>query len=148
MRRFRFRFEKLLRVRLLREEEAKAELAKELAELARLEEERARLEAGLLELHDLMRAQTSGGFFDPGYFVSLRRAAQGMRARIERAGEGIAKQNGEVERAKGKVAERMRERTVLDKVRETDLAAWRKEREGQENLLLDEIGGRTGRDER
>lgn len=143
MRRFSFRFERLLRVRILREDEAKAELAVELAELARREARRAALVADLAALHEMMRREQAAGFFDAGRFVSLRRAAQGFLARIARAEAEIAEQTGRVDQAKAKVAERMRDRTVLDRVREKDLAAWRKERENEENLLLDEIGSRA-----
>jgi len=93
-----------------------------------------------------MRSELASGAFEPARFANLRAQAAAYHARIERAGAEVTRQEGVVARVRAECAERMRERQVLDRVREQDLAAWRKEYENEQNLLLDEIGSRRARD--
>ena len=146
MKRFRFRFERLHRVRTLREERAKQSLARQVAILQDLVAKRDALAADLASILDLMRSELASGVFEPARFASLRAQAAGYHARIERAGAEVIRQEGVVARVRAEAAERMRERQVLDRVREHDLAAWRKDYENEQNMLLDEIGSRRARD--
>jgi flagellar FliJ protein len=133
MRRFRFRLEGLLRVRTVRERQARRELADLLRFLreaeARLEQARVEVreaEARLLEARDARALRSAAAFLDQARLEAV--------AAEQRVGELKA----QVEVAWARFLHARTERRVVERLRERQLQEHRREEERREQTQADE----------
>lgn len=136
---FSFRLERVLSVRRMQEEgaqhrhrEAQARL---LAAEALIEGLSQELHAALEELDDLKRRDELTT--DVLYLHSLH--SSGLRRQLHRARRDLADRAAEAERAGAELLEAHRAVEALEKLRERDEAAWRKDRARKEADAIDEI---------
>ena len=140
MKRFRFRFQRLLEIKEKMEERRKAELGEAVAVL---NQERDRL-AELRRIQQFYRQGSRslpGTPLDPSllslnssYDQRLRREAQEQLDRIRQIEE-------EVEKRRQKLVDATKERRVYEILKERAVEAYQHERRRQEQMVLDEIGG-------
>ena len=140
MRRFRFRFQRLLEIKERMEERRRAELGEAVAVL---NQERDRL-AELRRIQQFYRQGPKSlpdAPLDPfllalnaSYDQRLRREAQEQLDRIRQIEE-------EVEKRRQKLVDATKERRVYEILKERAVEAYQHERRRQEQMVLDEIGG-------
>lgn len=137
MKRFRFRLEKLLELRLYREKDAELALARAAGELDALQR---RIEAVAAE-----RVSVAADRFAPGRSVAEIRNAELYMLRLERNAEALMKAAATaelaVEQAQDAFVEARKERAVLDKLKERRAAEHRKASMVEEIAVLDDIAG-------
>jgi len=136
---FAFRLEKVLSVRRIQEEAAQQELARAREELARarrvLESVEGELLAALEEVDALKRSDDLTP--EALYLHSLHLA--GLRRKIDQARRGVAGASEAAEAAAARVLEAHRAREGLERLREREEVAWRKEQGRRESLQIDEM---------
>ncbi|MDR0411002.1 MAG: flagellar export protein FliJ [Treponema sp.] len=135
MKRFNFDLENILLLRKYREQEAEIALGKEVMELNRIERNIANLVQE--------KKHTSAERFRFGYVISEMRVFDIYMQRLdwtkERLLEEAAKAELKVEAARKVYLEAEREREVLDKMKEEEIRAHRKQGFSEEAKILDDI---------
>ncbi|MCA8943642.1 MAG: flagellar FliJ family protein [Planctomycetes bacterium] len=138
MKRFRFRLEKLERLRHHREKLARRELASRIAELSALDDELATVGANLSVCRDDDRHAGSLG-------VALARGLVAVQRRLNDRRMRLAEQ---VEAARATYAERRKDYRTLENLHERARAEWSEEVRRAEQQEMDEIARvRFSRDE-
>jgi len=142
MTQFKFRLETLLKLRegyrdecrgrLEQAEEAEAILNEQSEELR---EERKQIEAGASQA-------ASPGEIDVDALVDFRRYGLVLQVQLGQLAEQRKLVEAEVERRRNELTEADREVKVLEKLKERQLEAFRREEQAQEIKTLDEIAGR------
>ncbi|MDR3284457.1 MAG: flagellar export protein FliJ [Treponema sp.] len=137
MKRFAFSLEKILSLREFAEKDARLALGRAVAEGARIRNEiadtahrrylAAQSLSGVIKVNDLSAIQNYLFRLDVRRDTLLLELAQAERVIAEK---------------RTAFAEAMKNRRALTNLREKKFAAWRKEREREESLVLDEIGNR------
>lgn len=136
MRRFHFSLEKLLRLRRAAEEQEKLRLAVAWRECRREEEALARYRADLDAWQDglLARSRPLPELLH-GYTY-----LDGLRRRVERQEERLAEARTRLEESRARAARAIRQRQVLERLRERRLADYLYQWGREERKLLDEAG--------
>lgn len=142
MKRFSYRFSRILRVKELKEEQEKQALGREMSVLQELLGVKRSLEAERDGVYQAMRDLQSAGLLDIPRLVGHRSQVTALQSRIERQQERVDTQQKVVEIHQQKVSEAMKQRKTFEKIKEHDLEDWKKLFAAEENALLDEIGGR------
>ncbi len=134
MKKFTFKLAKLLELREFEEDKAKAALAEAIAvsenlkaELKQIAEDRAATNS------------SRAGISDPVYMQSIERYIVRLDTRKELALQELAQAELVVEEKRSLFAEAMRQRKIIDKIKEKKYAEWKKERQKEEDKILDDI---------
>jgi flagellar FliJ protein len=143
---FRFRLDPLLRIRQLAEERRKMALAEQLGKLNEQTERARRYDQMLRTEHQNLRSGPLVGELDMRSLAHHRRYVNSlMRGLVQTLCErATTVQAGE--KARAELAEAVKQRKALDKLRGRRLAEWRRGADRQEVVALDEMGApRPGR---
>jgi flagellar FliJ protein len=140
MKKFKFKFERLLNIKKIEEDRIKQELSRELSLLNEYMRERDGYIEELEKVYEMIRSQ--GGAVNISLMLISRDQISGYKNRIERVERSIKNQQEVVEKVKKKLAEAMKNRKIYEKLKENDKIEWKKEFEEYENMMLDEIGSR------
>ena len=146
---FRFRLETLLRLRLAERDQRRAELAKALRAEALLRDELRALETRQIEAAERSRRLKSPGTANVDSLLENHRYEVVLVAQRRQLQQQIVQVEAETERRRQAVVEADRQVRVLEKLRERQTAAWKKETERQEVKQFDELAmvGRSRRQE-
>jgi flagellar FliJ protein len=144
MARFVFRLEVVLRQRKRAEQEAQRELAVRQARLVAAEDELKRLEERVRAASDDVRQNHLTGSLDLNFLSAHRRFLNAMQRQGMEIVQRIAAGRNLVEEARMLLAEAARNRKVIEKLRERQLARWREEQQRMESIAFDEIGMQIG----
>ncbi len=136
---FRFRLETLLRLRLAERDQRRAELAKALRAEELLHAEERTLEGRQIEAAARSRELKSPGAANVDALLETHRYGVVLAAQRRQLKQQIAQVVAETERRRQAVVEADRQLRVLEKLRERQAAAWRKETERQEVKQFDEL---------
>jgi len=134
MKKFSFKLEKLLELRLFEEDKAKAALAEAIAVSERLKAELRQIAEN--------RAATNAsraGISDPVTMQSIELYIIRLDTRKEQALQELAQAELVVEEKRKLFAEAMRQRKIIDKLKEKKYDQWKKERQKEEESIVDEI---------
>lgn len=134
---YRFRFETLLSVRKSREEEAQLAMAKEQRHLDGLRDTLEKLGERRQRVIDELERRKRGRMTAPLFSLYID-GIQQTDLLIARQKESIASQLQVLERARQKVIATMRDRKVIEKLREKDHAAWLREEIRRDLVASDE----------
>ncbi len=134
MKKFTFKLEKLLELRQFEEDKAKAALAEAIAVSERLKAELRQI------AEDRVATNTSRhGLSDPVAMQTIERYIVRLDTRKEQVLQELAQAELVVEEKRTLFAEAMRQRKIIDKLREKKYAEWKKERQKEEEKIIDEI---------
>lgn len=123
--RFRFSLETVLKVRGLREEQAKAEVARAQQELER--SRRALTETQELRRRLLKELQSGVKEWTPQDFLSFKGYLDHLKTAVEGFKQQIQRQEGEVEEKREILKQRYQERRLLEQLRQKHYAVYRRE---------------------
>lgn len=134
MKKFAFKLQKLLELRQFEEDKAKAVLAQAIgvaeglkAELRQIAEDRAATNA------------SRSGLADPVTMQAIERYIIRLDTRKEQALQELAQAELVVEEKRAILAEAVKQRKILEKLRENKYAEWKKERQKEDDKILDDI---------
>jgi flagellar FliJ protein len=136
---FRFRLETLLRLRLAERDQRRTELAKALRAEELLRGEERTLEGRQIEAAARSRQLKSPGAANVDALLETHRYEVVLTAQRRQLKQQIAQVEAETERRRQAVVEADRQLRVLEKLRERQAAAWKKENERQEVKQFDEL---------
>lgn len=136
---FRFRLETLLRLRLAERDQRRADLAKALRAEELLRGEERTLEEQQLAAASRARDLKSPGAANVDALLDTHRYEIVLAAQRRQLKQQLAQVEAETERRRLAVVEADRQLRVLEKLRQRQAAAWRKEAERQETKQFDEI---------
>jgi len=136
---FRFRLETLLRLRLAERDQRRTELAKALRAEELLRGEERALEGRQIEAAARSRQLKSPGAANVDALLETHRYEVVLTAQRRQLKQQIAQVEAETERRRQALVEADRQLRVLEKLRERQAAAWKKENERQEVKQLDEL---------
>lgn len=137
--RFTFKFERLLRIRRYKLEQLENQLAYLQNELHRETENLKQLYRTLEDYYKTLTACLTGNI-DIRQVTALKNYVEKINADIEVQKKVIIQLNNEIATKKKQVISAMQKVKALEKLREKQFAAFLKEMEDKENLILDEIG--------
>lgn len=135
MRRFRFRLERLLGIRRHVEQEWELKLGRATGAVLATKARIAEAEEGIARSY----GSGLGGTLDAGLLYSSERFRQGMTARIKELGVLLEAQEAELEKVRQGYLEASRARKVLDKLKERQAEAARREQNRDEIAVLNDI---------
>src|SRR4051812_30104701 len=144
MARFVFRLETVLRQRKRAEQEAQRELAHRQAKLVGLQTDLQALDQGLRKAADDVRDNHLTGKLDLNFLAAHRRFVNAMQRQGLNLVQKIAAAQRSVDEARGLLAEAAKQRKVIEKLREKQLARWNDEQSRKETAAMDEIGSQIG----
>jgi flagellar FliJ protein len=144
MARFVFRLEPVLRQRERAEQEAQRELAHRQAKLVELQGELKKLDESLRRASDEVRDNHLIGRLDMNFLASHRRFVNAMHRQGLNLVQKIAAAQRAVDEARQLLAEAAKQRKVIEKLREKQLARWKAEQDRKESAATDEIGSQIG----
>lgn len=134
MKKFAFKLQKLLELRQFEEDKAKAVLAQAIgvaeglkAELRQIAEDRVATNA------------SRSGLADPVTMQAIERYIIRLDTRKEQALQELAQAELVVEEKRAILAEAVKQRKILEKLRENKYAEWKKERQKEDDKILDDI---------
>jgi flagellar FliJ protein len=136
---FRFRLETLLRLRLAERDQRRAELAKALRAEELLRAEDRALEGQQMDAAAHSRLLKSPGAANVDALLETHRYEVVLAAQRRQLKQQIAQVEAETERRRQVLVEADRQLRVLEKLRERQAAAWRKETQRQEVKQYDEL---------
>jgi flagellar FliJ protein len=144
MARFVFRLEPVLRQRQRAEQEAKRELAHRQARLVELQNDLKKLDDALRQASDDMRDNHLTGKLNMNFLAAHRRFVNAMHRQGLNLVQKIAAAQRSVDEARHALAEAAKQRKVIEKLREKQLARWQDEQNRKETAANDEIGSQIG----
>jgi flagellar protein FliJ len=137
MKAFFFRLETLLAVRRSREKALKRELEHTNGKLSQIQEKEKMLQAQIGSLIEEMRKKQVEGK------LSLRQTysqiLEHLNATLAQVQHNLVAQKRQMEEQKGRLKQAIRERKVIEKIKEKHYASWRMRELQSEGALLDEI---------
>lgn len=136
---FRFRLETLLRLRLAERDQRRTELAKALRAEELLRGEERTLEGRQIEATARSRQLKSPGAANVDALLETHRYEVVLTAQRRQLKQQITQVEAETERRRQGLVEADRQLRVLEKLRERQAAAWKKENERQEVKQFDEL---------
>ncbi|EKD69504.1 MAG: hypothetical protein ACD_47C00097G0006 [uncultured bacterium] len=146
MKKFIFKLEALLNLRRKREELVIQELAEaqsaEMRIFAKIVDTKKTIAALIEDSKNYKKTsiQIDSLIISRNYIELLKKQLAALEADLEKAKEKVLK-------VKEKLAEAVRERKIIEKLREAQFAAYRKEYNKQDNLQMDEIANNKPRGE-
>lgn len=146
MKKFIFKLESLLNFRRKREELVVQELAEaqgaEMRIFARIVDTKKTIAALVEDSKNYKKnsIQIDSLIISRNYLELLKKQLAALEADLEKAKEKVLK-------VKEKLAEAVRERKIIEKLKESQFAAYRKEYNKQDNLQMDEIANNKPRGE-
>src|SRR5262245_10867152 len=136
---FRFRLETLLRLRLAERDQRRTDLAKALRAEEMLRGEERTLEGQQIEAAARSRQLKSPGAANVDALLETHRYEVVLAAQRRQLKQQFAQVEAETERRRQALVEADRQLRVLEKLRERQAAAWKKENERQEVKQFDEL---------
>ena len=136
---FRFRFERLLRVKSIREEEWKQEFARASFALREAEERRDEGRRRLLEREAELRAARSEERLPLERVFLLNAYVSRLRRELEEREQEVAAASARLGEVRAALAEAMKERKVLERLKERHRLAYLEEQARIEQRELDEV---------
>ncbi len=136
---FRFRLEKVLSVRRIREEEAHQRMADARERLARAQGEVEGLEARIAQAHqDLDALKRRDELSSEALYLHGLHMA-GLRRELARAREELAVARREADEAHARLVEAHRDREALERLREREERQWERDQARRESRRMDEV---------
>jgi flagellar protein FliJ len=135
MRRFSFSLKDLLGLREFREREAQMELAAKTGKVNLLEQELKRIAGERLRTY----AERGAGARGIGELIDSERYLARLESEKERTLRDLAAAEIERQKALAVYQEALKQKKVLERLRDSELEAYKKERERQEGIVLDDI---------
>ena len=137
---FKFRLDPLLRIRRHAEEERKGALAQVQGKLNEQTERARRYDAMITQEHHSLRDGSLVGTLDPRRLAHHRRYVNSMmRGLVQTLCERAGTQK-DADQARQQLVEAVKQRKVLEKLRERRQADWRSQQDRIERADLDEMG--------
>ncbi len=138
MKGFKFRLQSLLNVKEKFEQQAKIVFGEE---TAKLEEEKSKLVSLYNNKEDVLQKQRESftGTIDIQSFNEYRNYSMKLDTMIIQQIEAVARQNIKTEEAKKKLADIMKERKTLEKLKEKEVEIFQKEMQLAEDKQVDEL---------
>jgi flagellar FliJ protein len=137
---FKFRLDPLLRIRKHAEEDRKGALAQVQGKLNEQTARARRYDAMISQEHHALRDGLLVGTLDPRRLAHHRRYVNSMmRGLVQTLCERAGTQK-EADKARAKLIEAVKQRKVLEKLRERRQADWRSQQDRVERSVLDEMG--------
>lgn len=138
MKKFKFRYANILKLREDRETEVKAKLKKENQRLEQLESHKIHLESDYRDFRLDIQLKMKEGI--KGHEAKQINDHQlYFRKKIEKAKIDILRQQNVIENVKAELAEAMKERKIMEKLEEKELAAYHEAMRAQEVKETDEV---------
>lgn len=138
MKKFKFRYESVLKMRMDKEEDLKNELAKKIKERQELLDKLEKMKTRFLEYSNWIQEQ----LISESHEFDLRAINDGKkyyRNNINEYQYQIQKKEKEIEAVKAKLVEAMKERKVMDKLKEKEFQNYIEEINKQDTKLIEEI---------
>lgn len=139
MPRFTFKLDPVLRHRVNVEQQRQRDLAIVQARMAELEAQLRALDAEVKQSNDVMRQNHLVGRIDPSLLAAHRRYLSATQRRALEIAQQMAAVQRSMDEARLALAAAARDRKILEKLRERQLAGWQAEAARRENLALDEV---------
>jgi flagellar FliJ protein len=140
MPRFKFRLEAVLRHRAQIEKEKQRQLAAVSQQIQILVRQIHETQARIGEENRTLGARELTGRLDMQYIAVERRFVGNLHLRIALAMEKIRELEKQEAAARAELLHAARQRKIIEKLREKQLATWRVEQERKDAALTDEIG--------
>lgn len=140
MAKFTFRLEAVLRHRRFVEDQRQGELAAAQREMARLEGELRALNEAASSVTDDVRANRLTGRLDMNFLAAHRRYAAAVQRKGMIVVQEMAKQQREVDRARAALAEAVKRRKIVEKLKERQRERWVVEQGHKDAAETDEVG--------
>ena len=137
MKRFQFKFDTLLRVREEKENAAQQKLSFERQALQEHLDDKGRLENEGKDVEDNMRFAKESRI-DAAAFVNNLHYMEALRGKIAQKEDDVMRQQNVVEEKRGEAAAAMRERKVIENLKEKKYGQWKREAAAAESAFLDE----------
>ncbi len=138
MKKFKFRYESVLKMRMDREDALKNELAKLLAKRQTVVDELDSLKARFLEYSNWVEEGLKSG----NSSLQMHEISSGKsyyRTNLSRTSEKLARVDNDIEKAKKLLVDAMRERKVMEKLKEKDFQNYIEEYNKSEAKAIEEI---------
>lgn len=139
VKRFRFRLQTLLNIEQNKEKQAQIAFSRAVQELRRQEETLARQEAEYRREQGAMAEAIRSGR-SPRHLASYDALFQALKHRMQEQQQRIAQAKEAAEAARQELAERTRQRKILEKLKENAVAEYKEEVRHVEIATLDEVG--------
>ena len=146
MARFVFKLEAVLRQRRSVEDRRRGELAAAQREVVRLETELRALNQSLSSVADDLRANRLTGRLDLNFLAAHRRYAQAMQRKGMAVVQELANRQRDVEKAQLALADAMKQRKVVEKLKERQRDRWLADENRREAAQTDEVGTQLSSD--
>ncbi len=138
--RFQFRFETILKLRRQREDEHKRIVADRLRQIAQVQDQLASLERQIEQETQAIRRSTSGGTIDLQQTVRHRHWLGHLHKSSLEAQARLRFLEARLAQERTQLAEAVKQRRVIEKLKERQSSAHIKAQERRETLELDELG--------
>lgn len=138
MKRFIFRYQKILEMRLDKEEEVKNKLAEANGELSRLIKTRQAVQQSAEVFYESVRQRMIQGITS-GDLRMIEQSKQHYKDRLEQLDMQIGDQRLKIAQIKIELGEAMKERKIMEKLREREQEAYYDMLNAQENKQIEEI---------
>lgn len=139
---FTFKLEGVLRHRTNVEEHRRRELAVIQAQMTELETELAGLDAAMRASEIDLRQNRLVGKLDLGFLAAQRRYALAMQRKAMAVAQKMAGIQKKLDLARANLAEAAKQRKIIEKLRDRQLARWKQEQAHHELLELDDVSMR------
>jgi flagellar protein FliJ len=146
MARFAFKLEAVLRHRRFVEDQRQGELGVVQREMVRLQTELRALNESVSSVGDDLRANRLTGRLDLHFLAAHRRYTQAMQRKGVALVQEMAKQQREVERAQAALAEAVKQRKIVEKLKERQRERWLVDQGRREAAQTDEVGTQLSSD--
>lgn len=146
MARFVFKLEAVLRQRRSVEDQRRGEFAAAQREVVRLEAELRALNDSASSVADDLRANRLTGRLDLNFLTAHRRYAQAMQRKGMELVQQIALRRRDAEKAQAALAEAMKQRKVVEKLKERQRERWLADENRREAAQTDEVGTQLSSD--
>lgn len=141
-RRFRFRLETVLRVRELREREAKRKVGAKLAEIAALDQLNQQSATEISRRQDDLNRSQQAEFLDPRSLSGGRAWISFLRRSIAQRQMTKASLLKELDQLRSELVAARTQTRILEKLRERKLETWKREGQLREQAEMDEVARR------
>lgn len=138
MKRFVFRYQKILEMRLDKEEDIKNKLAEANGRLNQLISERQRLKQSAEDFYESVRQRMVQGVTS-GDLRMIEQSKQHFKDHLEQLDMQIGEQRLKIAQIKIELSEAMKERKIMEKLREREQEAYYDMLNAQENKQIEEI---------
>ena len=139
---FAFKLEGVLRHRTNVEEHRRRELAVIQAQMTELETELAGLDAAMRASEIDLRQNRLVGKLDLAFLAAQRRYALAMQRKAMAVAQKMAGIQKKLDLARANLAEAAKQRKIIEKLRDRQLARWKQEQAHHELLELDDVSMR------